>query len=190
MTEQMHQAKRPTTVLAGRYGHPLHPALVALPIGAWSASVILDIASRFIHDAATASHAAWWLLGLGVLGALAAATFGFLDLFAIPTGTRAFRVGLLHMTINLTATVLFAAAWILRHDDVAPADGTSTGYLVLSVVAVLLVATGGYLGGELAYRYGVRVADETTQATGYGVGHHSITAARPGSIQGPPRDHH
>jgi uncharacterized membrane protein len=190
MSDQMHQAKRPIILLAGRYGHPLHPALVALPIGAWTASVILDVASRFVDDAATASHAGWWLLGLGVLGALAAATLGFLDLFAIPTGTRAFRVGLLHMTINLTATVLFAAAWILRRNDVAPADGTSTGHLVLSLVAVLLVGIGGYLGGELAYRYGVRVADETTQATGYGVGHHTLGAVRPGPIQGSPRDPH
>jgi uncharacterized membrane protein len=190
MSDEMHQAKRPTTVLAGRYGHPLHPALVSLPIGAWSASVVLDVASRFIDDAATASHAAWWLLGLGVLGALVAATLGFLDLFAIPTGTRAFRVGLLHMTINLTATVLFAAAWILRRDDVAPTAGTSTGYLALSVVAVLLVALGGYLGGELAYRYGVRVADEATQVTGYELGHRTTAPVRPGTIQGSPRDPH
>jgi uncharacterized membrane protein len=168
MSDRLHEAKRPTTVLAGPYGHPLHPALVAVPIGAWVASVILDIASRFVHDAAVAAHAAWWLLGLGVLGALVAASVGFLDLLGIPPGTRAWRVALIHMTCNLTATALFALAWFLRRPDVAPADGTPTGHLVLSVVALLLLGAGGYLGGELAYRYGVRVADERTQAAGYG----------------------
>jgi uncharacterized membrane protein len=171
MTYGMDAAKRPTTVLAGRYGHPLHPAVVAIPIGAWTASVVLDVASRLFGSpasAATATHAAWWLLALGVLGALAAAALGFLDLVAIPTGTRAWRVGLTHMTCNLTATVLFAVGWFLRRDDVAPAGGTPWGYVVLSLVALALLGAGGFLGGELAYRYGVRVADEATQATGYG----------------------
>ena len=177
MSLGQHQAKQPTTVLAGPYGHPLHPAMVALPIGHWISSVVLDVVSRFIDDAATASHAAWWLLGLGVLGALAAATVGFLDLVAIPTGTRAWRTGLAHMACNLTATVLFALGWLLRRPDVAPPEGTSTGHLALSVLAILLITAGGYLGGELAYRYGVRVADEATQAAGYRRG--STTAVSP-----------
>ena len=84
MTAAPPPAKQPTTVLAGPYGHPLHPALVAIPIGAWVCSVILDVGSRFLDTGATASRAAWWLLGIGVLGALAVATFGFLDLFGIP----------------------------------------------------------------------------------------------------------
>ena len=170
MAYGMDAAKRPVTALAGRYGHPLHPAVVAVPIGAWTASVVLDLASRFLgstRSVETASHAAWWLLALGVLGALAAALLGFLDLVAIPTGTRAWRVGLTHMTCNLSATVLFAVGWVLRRDDVAPAGGTPWGYVVLSLVALALVGAGGFLGGELAYRYGVRVADEATQATGY-----------------------
>jgi len=160
-------AKRPTTVLAGRYGHPLHPAVVALPIGAWIASVVLDVASRFVDAAPTAAHAAWWLLAIGVLGALAAAGLGFLDLLAIPPGTRVWRVGLTHMGCNLTATTLFAVAWFVRRDDVAPAAGTSWPHLLISLVALAVLSAGGYLGGELAYRYGVRVADEETQASGY-----------------------
>jgi uncharacterized membrane protein len=158
----MTSAKHPTTVLAGRYGHPLHPALVAVPIGAWTASVVLDVASRFVDAAPTAAHAAWWLLGLGVLGALGAAGLGFLDLMAITPGTRAWRVGLTHMGCNLTATALFAVAWFVRRDDVAPAAGTSWPHLLLSLVALAVLGAGGYLGGELAYRYGVRVADEQT----------------------------
>lgn len=182
MSDQVRAAKQPTTVLAGPYGHPLHPALVAVPIGAWVSSVVLDVASRFVHDAAAATHAAWWLLGVGVLGALAAALMGFLDLFAIPTGTRAWRLGLTHMSCNLTATALFGVAWFVRRPDVAPTDGTPTGQLVLSVVALVLLGAGGYLGGELAYRYGVRVADEATQAKGFRAAHETPTAPEP-----PPR---
>jgi uncharacterized membrane protein len=170
MAHPVGPAKRPTTSLAGKYGHPLHPALVAVPIGAWTASVVLDVGSRLAGSpasAATASHAAWWLLAIGVIGAVAAATIGFLDLVAIPPGTRAWRTGLAHMSCNLAATVLFAVGWVVRRDDVGPAGGTSWGHLLLSVVALALLGAGGFLGGELAYRYGVRVADEGTQASGF-----------------------
>jgi uncharacterized membrane protein len=170
MAHPVGPAKRPTTLLAGRYGHPLHPALVAVPIGAWTASVVLDVGSRVASSpasAATAAHAAWWLLAIGVLGALAAATIGFLDLVAIPPGTRAWRTGLVHMSCNLAATTLFAVGWVVRRDDVGPTGGTSWGHLLLSLAALALIGAGGYLGGELAYHYGVRVADEETQATGF-----------------------
>ncbi|WP_233223638.1 hypothetical protein [Amycolatopsis sp. CA-128772] len=42
-----------------------------------------------------------------------------------------------------------------------------TGPLVLSAAALVVLAASGYLGGKPAYRYGVRVAAETTQAEGY-----------------------
>src|SRR3954447_17460642 len=95
--DPMRQAKRPVTVLAGRYGHPLHPALVAVPIGAWIASFVFDVASHLVDEPGFLTQGSRWLIGIGVLGALAAAMVGFLDLFAIPTGTKVFRIGLLHM---------------------------------------------------------------------------------------------
>jgi uncharacterized membrane protein len=167
MDRELRNAKRPTTPLAGPYGHPLHPAMVAVPIGAWVGSVVLDIASRFVDDQAAASHAGWWLLGLGVLGALAAGTIGFFDLIGIAPHTRAWRIALVHLSCTLSATTLFAIAWLLRRDQPAPAEGTSNGHLALSLAALAVLAVGGYLGGELAYRYGVRVADEQDQLAGH-----------------------
>src|SRR5437762_11978086 len=93
----MEQAKRPVTVLAGRYGHPLHPALVTVPIGAWVTSFVFDVASHVDSDPGFLAEGSRWLIAIGVVGALAAAMLGFLDLFAIPTGTRVFRIGLVHM---------------------------------------------------------------------------------------------
>jgi uncharacterized membrane protein len=158
-------AKYPVTVLAGRYGHPLHPALVAVPIGAWIASFVFDVASHLVDKPAFLTQGSRWLIGIGVLGALAAAMVGFLDLFAIPTGTRVFRLGLVHMSINLFVTVAYIVDFLIR-------DGSATGPvawgpLVLSAVALAALGVSGYLGGELAYRYGVRVAEESTQAHGY-----------------------
>ncbi|WP_369386470.1 hypothetical protein AB5J72_01870 [Streptomyces sp. CG1] len=43
-----------------------------------------------MHRPGFPAHGSAWLIAIGVLGALAAACVGFLDLFAIPTGTPAF----------------------------------------------------------------------------------------------------
>jgi uncharacterized membrane protein len=168
MTDDWHQAKRPVSaVLAGPYGHPFHPILVTVPIGAWLASVVFDIGSHLVDDPGFLARGAQWLIAIGVLGALAAATIGFLDLFAIPTGTPAFRIGLVHMSLNVAVTVAFALDFWWRAAGTDPAAAVAGGPLALSLAAVVVLAVSGYLGGKLAYHYGVRVADERTQATGF-----------------------
>jgi uncharacterized membrane protein len=159
--------KHPVTPLAGPYGHPFHPILVTIPIGAWVASIVFDIISHTGDDAAVFAKGASWLIGIGLVGALVAAMFGFIDLLGIPTGTRAFRTALTHMGLNLTVVVLFGIGLALRHDDLRDTDGTPAGLLVLSVVALLLLGAAGWLGGKLTYRYGVRVVDDATQADAY-----------------------
>ena len=168
------QAKRPLTPLAGPYGHPLHPMLIPVPIGAWIAALVFDIGSHVVDDPRFLADGARWLVGLGIAGALAAATLGFLDLLAIPPRTRAMRVALIHMSVNLVATAIFAGSLALRWNG--GSDAVSGGVTALDVLGVLLLAVGGYLGGELAYRYGVRVADEQVQAEGF-----TPTAPAPGN---------
>ncbi|MFX0573284.1 DUF2231 domain-containing protein [Nocardia nepalensis] len=168
MTGDMQQAKRPVSaMLAGPYGHPFHPILVTVPIGAWVASVVFDIASHVVDDPQFLARGSEWLIALGVLGALAAAAVGFLDLFAIPTGTSAFRTGLVHMSLNLAVTVAFAIDFWWRRSDGGPHGAVPMGPLVLSIVTLAVLAVSGYLGGKLVFHYGVRVVDETTQAIGY-----------------------
>ncbi|MBD3145117.1 DUF2231 domain-containing protein [Microbispora bryophytorum] len=195
MTGELHDAKRPVSAaLAGPYGHPFHPMLVAVPIGAWVASMVFDLASRFAPGPGFLAEGSKWLIALGVLGALAAAMAGFLDLFAIPVGTPAFRTGLLHMGLNLVITAAYAAGFLWRQAGTASDTGASTGAgamadagadtaagaaasaaagpvplgpLLLSAISLALLVVSGYLGGKLAYRYGVRVADEVTQADGF-----------------------
>ena len=167
MATRLREAKRPVSLLAGPYGHPLHPVLVTVPIGAWVASFVFDLASRLSDEPVVFAKGAWWLVCLGLAGAVAAAMLGFLDLFAIPSGTRAFRTGLLHMALNLTVVVVFAGSLLARRDRLQQPDGVPVGLIAVSAVALAVLAVSGWLGGKLAYRYGVRVADEATQAQGY-----------------------
>ena len=82
------QSKHPVSAaLAGPYGHPFHPLLVTIPIGTWVASLAFDVAARLGFHATEAEFAALWLIAIGVLGALAAASLGLLDLLALPAHT-------------------------------------------------------------------------------------------------------
>jgi uncharacterized membrane protein len=167
MPDHAAQAKHPVTALAGPYGHPVHPILVTVPIGAWTASLVFDIASHLVSRGGFLVQGSLWLIAVGVIGALAAACTGLLDLFAIPTRTPAFRTALVHMTLNLAVTAAYAAGFAWRHAGSAPGPSVPAGQLALSAVSLAVLAVSGYLGGKLAYRYGVRVADEATQADGY-----------------------
>jgi uncharacterized membrane protein len=168
-TGALRRAKRPVTPLAGPYGHPFHPILVTVPIGAWVASLVFDLASRWAGEPEVFVKASFWLIGIGILGAVVAALFGLMDLLAITRGTAAFRTGLIHLGLNLVVVVLYAVSFALRRDHLDEADVTVAAF-VCSVVALALLGISGWLGGMLAYRYGVRVADEATQAVGYGKG--------------------
>ncbi len=162
------QAKQPVSAsLAGPYGHPFHPILVTVPIGAWVGSLVFDIASHLVDDPDFLARWAMWLIAVGVIGALAAALVGLLDLFAIPTGTRAFRTGLIHIALNLLVTASYAGSFLWRHAGDGPSGSVGAGQLVLNAVTLAVLGVSGFLGGKLAYRYGVRVADEATQAEGF-----------------------
>lgn len=165
-TTPQQRAKRPITVLAGPYGHPFHPILVTVPIGAWVTSFVFDLASGWAGEPDVFVRGSFWLIGVGIVGAVIAALFGLLDLLAIPRGTPAFRTGLTHMALNLTAVVLYAVSFAFRRGHLDDPDVTVAGFL-FAAAGLLIIGMSGWLGGKLAYRYGVRVADEQTQTEGY-----------------------
>ena len=160
----LRRAKRPASLLAGPYGHPFHATAVVIPIGAWTASVVFDLLALFGVEPTSFAFAATWLILIGVIGAAIAAVFGLLDLSRIAAGTKARRTGLLHLAFNSAAVLLFLISFFIRLGE--PHEEHAIAF-ILSVIAILGVGVSGFLGGELAYRYGVRVADEETQLRGY-----------------------
>jgi uncharacterized membrane protein len=161
----LRRAKRPRSILAGPYGHPFHAVMVTIPIGAWTASVIFDIVGFFSDTPEAFTTGALWLVGIGIVGALLAAVLGLMDLSTLDKGTRARRTALFHLGFNSAAIVLFALSFVIRLG--ADRSEVSVAGFVISLVAYLLVGVSGMLGGELSYRHGVRVADESTQITAF-----------------------
>lgn len=162
-TPLMH-AKTPASPVAGPYGHPFHPIAVTIPIGAWIAVLVFDIAALSGFEREPFTIAAAWLIAIGVIGAVLAAVFGLMDFTRIVGHTQARRTALIHMTINLAVVVLFVVNFFVHL--ASPADGSVAG-LILTIVALLALGVSGWLGGRLAYHFGVRVADERTQAEGF-----------------------
>jgi uncharacterized membrane protein len=162
------QAKHPASPMAGPYGHPFHPILVTVPIGAWLCALVFDVASK-LHDGGESRlvYGSYWLIGIGLVGALLAAVFGLMDLSRLQRGTTALTMGLAHMALNLTTLALFAINLMWRHDTYYEDTEVRTGQLVLTIAALALLSVSGWIGGMLAYRYGVRVAHETDQAEGF-----------------------
>lgn len=168
MLPDMRRAKVPISrPLAGPYGHPYHPALVSVPIGAWVASLIFDISSHLVSKPAFLSAGSEWLIAIGIVGALIAGLAGFLDLALLADGTPAYRTASVHMVLSLLLTVTYAADFWWRLPTYADGAPVRTPMLTMSAACVTLLAVSGFLGGRLTFRYGVRVADEATQARGY-----------------------
>lgn len=161
------QSKKPRSPLAGSYGHPLHPVAVTVPIGAWLCSLVFDVVSYVGAEPRIWSVGAMWLILIGVLGAVAAAILGGIDLHNLPKDTDALKTGRIHAGLNSTALVIFLCGFIWRFRTQDAWDASPVGPVVLSVVGMALVGAAGFLGGKLAYHYGVRVADESVQAEGF-----------------------
>jgi uncharacterized membrane protein len=144
---------------AGPEGHPFHPFVVPLPIGAFLSSLIFDILTWTRADGLPyLVDGAFWLIGVGLVGALIAAGFGVLDVRTVPRRTRPFAIAMTHLGLNVTAAVLFAIGYAWRAGDHVELDKTRSGQLALSAVAVAVLLAAAWLGQTLTYRYGRRVA--------------------------------
>jgi len=125
-------------------GDPLHAALTDIPIGSWTAAIVMDVSETITHNEklAVGADAA---IGIGLAGAVASAVTGLTDWQHVGGTPR--RVGLVHGLLNLSGAALFAVSWFMRRRN-------SRG-------AAKLVSAGGYavmlaaarLGGELVYRH-------------------------------------
>lgn len=135
-------------------GHPIHQMLIPIPFGLFTTAAVLDVVAKFL-DVQALSVVSFWNLSIGIVAALVAAVFGFIDWTGIPKGTRAKRVGAIHAISNVTVVVLFAFALLLRADE--PFFGVPNLALVVEVAALLVAMVAGWLGGELVDRLAIGV---------------------------------
>lgn len=131
--------------------HPLHPMLVAFPIGLWVFALVCDIV------AATGATDPWRTVALyatagGIVGAVLAAVPGLIDYFSIHEADMK-RIATFHLVVNVCALIIFAINFWSR----LKLPTTSVVPLVLSLVGVAGIGIGGWLGGEMVYVKGMAV---------------------------------
>jgi nitrite reductase/ring-hydroxylating ferredoxin subunit/uncharacterized membrane protein len=135
----------------------LHPALTDVPVGAWTAALVLD-GFDVVTGKEPVRHAADASLVFGTLGALGAAVTGLSDWRYLSGGSR--RMGVAHGLLNTIGLVLSVVSLVLRATGRRNAGRLAflTGYSISGMAA--------HLGGELSYHYGLRVNRNVFEAAG------------------------
>lgn len=138
-------------------GHPLHPIITDVPVGSWSAAVVLDAMELFGQkkykpgaDAAVA---------IGLVGAVGAAVSGLTDWTGTTKKKRS--IGLMHGIMNLSATALYATSYYIRKNK-----GSRKTAIGLAMLGYGITSAAAYLGGHLVYAEQVGV-DHTATSVEY-----------------------
>ena len=136
-------------------GHPIHPMLVPIAIGGFVLSFAFDVVC-LVSGTPTPNlwnQLAYYTMIGGILGALAAAVPGLVDLLSLPPGPLK-RTALTHMGINLTVVATYIVnAWMRSG---SPKDLNVP--MLLSLVAIGLLIVSGWLGGKMVFEGGVGVS--------------------------------
>lgn len=134
-------------------GHPLHPAITDVPIGAWLLALIFDIVWLISPSMnGWAARGAEGLVLIGILAAVGAALTGLADWSDSYGAER--TVGLYHAGLNSLALVLYIISFVVR---LSVPTGESVGAAIIGFLGVASVLVAAYLGGDMVFGKGTGV---------------------------------
>ncbi len=129
-------------------GHPLHPAITDVPVGAWVTAAVMDVIGGGTRKQEL-EGAADLAVGVGLAAALGAASSGVVDWSDTYGKTR--KVGLLHGLLMVATTGCYALSLLLRR------SGHRKTGVALSDLGLLVLTSGAYLGGDEVFDLGYGV---------------------------------
>ncbi|HEY4158111.1 MAG TPA: DUF2231 domain-containing protein [Polyangiaceae bacterium] len=135
------------------FGHPLHPLLIAFPIGLLALVPLWDVLSWFTWPGQTAIVAYYSEIA-GLIGAALAILTGLVD-FAKLRDERAVKIALYHATAVVTSVCFFGVALALR----GRSERVSVVVTALDATGAAVLAVAGWFGGHLVFHHGVAVDD-------------------------------
>jgi uncharacterized membrane protein len=142
--------------------HPVHPALVPIPIGAFFMALVGDIAYSADSGTGFWYDLSFVCIGVGLVAALLAATAGAVDYFSVKMSGQAFRTATWHGLLNLLLVGLYAASFFLRRHGAAASGSRWVIAAALAFAGFALLAVTGWLGGKLAFEHRVGVIERLT----------------------------
>jgi len=155
---------KPSYLVRGFPGHPLHPPLTDATIGSYTVATVLGILA-YAGVSEPNLTKAWWLALLVGLGSTAlTATTGLIDWLGITWRSPLWWTATWHMLSMLTATGFFALAAAFGHDRYV------SGYMGGATFAATLIGfcaltLGGWLGGTVVFVHGMRVLNLVKEPT-------------------------
>ena len=146
-------------LLHGPRGHPVHPPLTDVTIGAYTAATALAVLAAFGVAEDKLAPAFWITLVVGLVFNAPTSVTGLLDWLEIKPGTPLKRTATTHLLIMVAAAVLFGLAAIFGYG--AWSDGELDPFpLVLTLLGFGTLTAGGWIGGSLVFVHGMRVEEE------------------------------
>ncbi|MEU5877234.1 Rieske 2Fe-2S domain-containing protein [Spirillospora sp. NPDC047279] len=143
-------------------GHPAHPPLTDLPMGLWISAAVLDLVPGTQRASKT-------LVAAGLAGAVPTALTGIADWSALHKEQQ--RVGLVHAMGTASASLLYTASLIARH------QGRDTAGRTFGYAGLTALLAGGFLGGHLAFRQAAGASHADQVAHLVPLGWHDLCAA-------------
>ena len=145
-------------------GHPLHPMLVAVPIGLAVWTLIAGIVYVVSDENQTWYDIAFWSGFATWVSALVAALPGLIDLIGVAIKSDSRLMALTHAGINVAVVALFALGTLIMWDEGALRGTELTVAVALHAIGVGLLAVSGWLGGEMVYRGHIAMVPDDTSS--------------------------
>lgn len=127
----------------------IHPSVVHFPIALWLTGTLFDLIGWRRREVALYRDMAFWLVGLGLLGAAGSILFGWTDLLDQKrqgVGNALLTRHNLHSWLAYVSTAVYLGVFLWRWRS---GNRLTAALLLLSLLGACLIAATGYLGGEM-----------------------------------------
>jgi uncharacterized membrane protein len=150
------EAFKPSYLIRGLPGHPLHPPFTDATIGIYTFATVSAVLSKLGVAEHTFAQAWWLALVVALVTTIGTALTGFADWLTITRGSELWKTATTHMVAMLTGTVFFLLAALTGHDGYVD-RAVTTGAFLLTLIGFAALSAGGWLGGAITYVHGMRV---------------------------------
>jgi uncharacterized membrane protein len=139
--------------------HPIHPMLVAIPIGAFVLSMVGDVLHMARPEDPYWYGFSYSCIGIGILFAVLAGVAGAIDYVSVRMSAAAFRTATKHAVLNVAMLGCYLVSFLLRRNDAAFDSRRWPLAFGFALLAFVLLGVSGWLGGKLAYEHRVGVVE-------------------------------
>lgn len=146
-------------LLLGKWlGHPLHPAIVHLPIALWLGALVFDVLTLAGVGGNHLVRTSYWAILLGLVSLAIVVPAGLAEWSQIKREKPAWTLALWHMILNVSVAAILAVSLYFRSGDAYLFDRVPNLAFLLNLVANGVLMVSGYLGGRMVYQHGIGVA--------------------------------